>query len=163
MGSQNCIDGKWQSSLTGVTLSATDPSTVELYALIATGEAQDNNLSGNFIPVTIVDNPPDKQSNCPRRTVRPDPAYTLVRRCRRGYRPSECDELWSGCVGMGTNREEAIAVSKRLEAGTDWVNKIHIHGIDIPFGGKKSLALALRTAMKVWLNSLTPRLTCSSG
>lgn len=54
MGSKNFVEGKWQFSLTVVAPPATTPS--KPYGLIAAGEAQNTNLCGNFVPVTIVDN-----------------------------------------------------------------------------------------------------------
>jgi acyl-CoA reductase-like NAD-dependent aldehyde dehydrogenase len=43
----------------------------------------------------------------------------------------------------GRDRDAAIAVAKRLETGTVWVNEIHIHGVDIPFGGHKQSGMGV--------------------
>lgn len=39
--------------------------------------------------------------------------------------------------------EQAADVARRLETGTVWVNEIHVHGIDIPFGGHKQSGMGV--------------------
>ena len=43
----------------------------------------------------------------------------------------------------GRDKAKAYEIASRLEAGTVWVNEIHIHGIDIPFGGHKQSGLGV--------------------
>ena len=43
----------------------------------------------------------------------------------------------------GRDRDAAIAVARRLEAGTVWVNEIHVHGLEVPFGGHKRSGLGV--------------------
>jgi acyl-CoA reductase-like NAD-dependent aldehyde dehydrogenase len=101
------------------------------------GGTIDESLAGNFVPVTIVDNPPEDS-----RIVQEEPFGPIL--------PiiifDEIDEVVAkanaspfGLAGSvwGPDRKEAAAVANRLETGTVWVNEIHIHGVDIPFGGHK--------------------------
>ena len=36
----------------------------------------------------------------------------------------------------------------RLETGTVWVNEIHVHGIDIPFGGHKQSGMGVENGLE---------------
>ena len=44
--------------------------------------------------------------------------------------------------------EEAAKVALRLETGTVWVNEIHVHGIDIPFGGHKQSGMGVENGLE---------------
>jgi acyl-CoA reductase-like NAD-dependent aldehyde dehydrogenase len=109
---------------------------------IALGGEIDEDQKGNFFPVTIVDNPPDDS-----RVVAEEafgPILPILR-----Y--DEIDEVVSRAnnteSGLGSSvwgsPEQAEAVGNRLEAGSVWVNEIHIHGVDIPFGGHKQSGLGV--------------------
>ncbi len=101
------------------------------------GGVIDQSLAGNFIPVTIVDNPPENS-----RIVQEEPFGPILPIIAF----DEVDDVIArvnaspyGLAGSvwGGDRAAAIALAKRMETGTVWVNEIHIHGIDIPFGGHK--------------------------
>ncbi|AZC01481.1 aldehyde dehydrogenase family protein [Acinetobacter pittii] len=97
----------------------------------------DESLAGNFIPITIVDNPPENSrivQEEPFGPILPILSYNDINEVIARVNASPyglASSVW------GPDRQSAIAVAKRLEAGTVWVNEIHIHGIDIPFGGHK--------------------------
>jgi len=111
---------------------------------------------GNFVPVTVVDNPPDDS-----RIVREEPfgpvlpilSYLdtdeVVRRANDTH------------FGLGGSvwgpAEEAADVALRLETGMVWVNEIHVHGIDIPFGGHKQSGMGVENGPRVSPSSPTPR------
>ena len=107
------------------------------------GGTIDDSLAGNFVPVTIVDNPPETS-----RIVKEEPfgpilpiiAFDDVEEVI-----AKANDTPFGLAGSvwGRDRDAAIAVAKRLETGTVWVNEIHIHGIDIPFGGHKQSGLGV--------------------
>jgi len=104
---------------------------------IRCGGEIDTSLPGNFVPVTVVDNPPDDS-----RIVREEPfgpilpilAFDTVEEVieRANDTPfGLAASVWSG------DRAKGIEIARQIESGTVWVNEIHIHGIDIPFGGHK--------------------------
>jgi len=104
---------------------------------IAMGGKIDPAAVGNFVPVTIVDNPPENS-----RIVQEEPFGPILPIIAFDDVEDVIERANATSFGLagsvwGGNREEAIAVAKRLETGTVWVNEIHIHGIDIPFGGHK--------------------------
>ena len=105
------------------------------YTVLLGGEI-DESLPGNYVPVTVVDNPPDDS-----RIVREEPfgpvvpmlSFETVDEVVR--RANDTDFGLGGSVWGPP--EQAAEVALRLETGTVWVNEIHVHGIDIPFGGHK--------------------------
>ena len=107
------------------------------------GGTIDESQTGNFVPVTVVDDPPDDS-----RIVREEPfgpilpilAYREVDEVVE--RANDTDFGLAASV-WGPDRDAAIDVANRLEAGTVWVNEIHIHGIDIPFGGHKQSGMGV--------------------
>ncbi|MGQ7937515.1 aldehyde dehydrogenase family protein [Paraburkholderia sp. D1E] len=110
---------------------------------VALGGTIDRSLAGNFVPVTIIDNPPESS-----RVVQEEPfgpilpilAYDDVEDVIR--RANNSPFGLGGSV-WGKNRDAAIAVANRLETGTVWVNQIHVYGVDIPFGGHKQSGLGV--------------------
>ncbi len=112
------------------------------YAVPLGGEI-DEARPGNFVPITIVDNPP-KDS----RIVREEPFGPILPVLRFSdvdavIADANDTEFGLGASVWGPDREEAVSVANRIEAGTVWVNEIHIHGIDIPFGGHKQSGMGV--------------------
>ena len=122
------------------------------------GGTIDESLAGNFVPVTIVDNPPDSS-----RIVREEPFGPILPILSF----DDVDEVVTrandspfglGGSVWGKNRNAAIAVAKRLETGTVWVNEIHALGVDIPFGGHKESGIGVesgREGLAEFTNSKT--------
>ncbi|WP_207005458.1 aldehyde dehydrogenase family protein [Trinickia mobilis] len=107
------------------------------------GGTIDRTLAGNFVPVTIVDNPPESSRIVQEEPFGPilpiiafDDVDDVVRR-------ANASPFGLGGSVWGGDRDAAIAVANRLETGTVWVNEIHIHGIDIPFGGHKQSGMGV--------------------
>lgn len=103
----------------------------------------DDGLAGNFVPITVVDNPP-KDS----RVVREEPFGPILPLIRwtdldQVIRDANDTEFGLAASVWGPDRGEAIKVANQIEAGTVWVNEIHIHGIDIPFGGHKQSGMGV--------------------
>ncbi|MBT0567797.1 aldehyde dehydrogenase family protein [Williamsia sp. CHRR-6] len=97
---------------------------------------------GNFVPITIVDNPPEDS-----RIVREEPFGPVLpilsfdTEDEVVARANDTEFGLGGSVWGG--REQAARIAGRLETGTVWVNEIHIHGIDVPFGGHKCSGLGV--------------------
>ena len=103
----------------------------------------DESLAGNFVPITVVDNPPRDS-----RIVKEEPfgpILPIMRWTNLEDVIEDCNDTQFGLAASvwGPDRAEAIEVANRLEAGTVWVNEIHIHGIDIPFGGHKQSGMGV--------------------
>ncbi|MEO1248733.1 MAG: aldehyde dehydrogenase family protein [Pseudomonadota bacterium] len=108
----------------------------------------DESLSGNFVPITVVDNPPEES-----RIVREEPFGPILPILSYSdvddavARANDTDFGLAASV-WGPDREAAIEVANQLEAGTVWVNEIHIHGIDIPFGGHKQSGMGVENGQE---------------
>lgn len=107
------------------------------------GGTIDESLAGNFVPVTIVDNPPEDS-----RIVKEEPfgpILPILAFDDVGEVVAKANDTPFGLAASvwGQDRAAAVAVARRLEAGTVWVNEIHIHGIDIPFGGHKQSGMGV--------------------
>lgn len=104
---------------------------------IALGGEIDESLEGNYVPVTIVDNPPDDS-----RVVKEEPFGTILPILSFDTPEEVIERVNNSDFGLaasvwGNDTKEVENIAKRIEAGTVWTNEIHIHGIDIPFGGHK--------------------------
>lgn len=112
------------------------------------GGTIDESLAGNFVPVTIVDNPPEDS-----RVVQEEPFGPILPIIAFDTVDEVVEKANASNFGLagsvwGRDRDAAIAVAKRLETGTVWVNEIHIHGIDIPFGGHKQSGIGVENGQE---------------
>ncbi|WP_225032200.1 aldehyde dehydrogenase family protein [Paraburkholderia sp. XV] len=108
---------------------------------IVLGGDIDNNLSGYFIPVTVVDNPPESSRIVQEEQFGPivpiiayDDVEDAIARANEG-------PFGLGGSVWGSDTKAAVAAANRLETGMVWVNEIHTQGVDIPFGGHKQSGL----------------------
>ena len=106
------------------------------------GGSVDEARPGNFVPITIVSDPPDDS-----RLVREEPfgpvlpilSYDSVDEAVA--RANDTDFGLAGSVWGPP--AEAAAVAARLQTGTVWVNEVHVHGVDLPFGGYKQSGMGV--------------------
>lgn len=103
----------------------------------------DESLPGNFVPITVVNNPPEDSRVVQEEPFGPilpiisyDSVNDVIERANN-------TEFGLAASVWGPHREDAIEVANQIEAGTVWVNEIHIHGIDIPFGGHKQSGMGV--------------------
>jgi acyl-CoA reductase-like NAD-dependent aldehyde dehydrogenase len=108
---------------------------------VVLGGAVDPDRPGYFIPVTVVDNPPEDAMIVQEEQFAPivpiiayDDVDDVVRRANAG-------PFGLGGSVWGRDTRAAVAVANRLETGMVWVNEIHTQGVDIPFGGHKQSGL----------------------
>jgi acyl-CoA reductase-like NAD-dependent aldehyde dehydrogenase len=109
---------------------------------VPVGGTIDENAPGNFVPLTVVDNPPHDS-----RVVQEEPFGPIVPLIRYTDVSDAIAKANDTRFGLGGSvwgpAEEANKVAQRLETGTVWVNEIHVHGIDIPFGGHKESGMGV--------------------
>ncbi|WP_457977280.1 aldehyde dehydrogenase family protein [Ectopseudomonas composti] len=106
------------------------------YRVVLGGEVDESRF-GYFIPVTVVDNPPESSMIVQQEQFGPivpiiayDDVDDVVARANDS-------PFGLGGSVWGRDTQAAVAVANRLETGMVWVNEIHTQGIDIPFGGHK--------------------------
>ena len=102
---------------------------------------------GYFIPVTIIDNPPEDARCVVEEAFGPvlpllkyrDIADVIARANNTEY--GLAASLW----GKDVQRAERIA--RRIEAGTVWINHAHVFGPDIAFGGHKQSGVGIENSL----------------
>lgn len=110
------------------------------YKVVLGGEV-DESRPGYFIPVTVVDNPPESSMIVQQEQFGPivpiiayDDVDDVVARANDS-------PFGLGGSVWGRDTQAAVAVANRLETGMVWVNEIHTQGVDIPFGGHKQSSI----------------------
>lgn len=111
--------------------------------------------SGYFLPPTVVDNPPDDS-----RVVVEEqfgPIVPLLKWCDEEDVIRRANASLMGLGGSVWSRDPARAerMTRRLEAGTVWVNSHFEVGPQVGFGGHKNSGLGLESGLdglKEWCN-----------
>lgn len=108
---------------------------------IVLGGNVDEKGHGYFIPVTVVDNPPENA-----KIVQEEQFGPIVPIIAYDDVDDVIDRANNSPFGLGgsvwgRDTQAAVAVANRLETGMVWVNEIHTQGVDIPFGGHKQSGL----------------------
>ncbi|MGN7861255.1 aldehyde dehydrogenase family protein [Microbacterium sp. 22303] len=114
---------------------------------VALGGTIDEGRAGNFVPVTIVDNPPDSS-----RIVREEPFGPVLPILKYDSIDEVVRRANDTPAGLGGSvwgpADEAESVARRLDTGTVWVNEIHIHGVSLPFGGHKQSGIGVENGVE---------------
>jgi acyl-CoA reductase-like NAD-dependent aldehyde dehydrogenase len=108
---------------------------------IVLGGEIDEMTSGYFIPVTVVDNPPENSRIVQEEQFGPivpiigyDDIEDVIARANNS-------PFGLGGSVWGRDTKAAVSVVTRLETGMVWVSEIQTQGVDIPFGGHKQSGL----------------------
>jgi acyl-CoA reductase-like NAD-dependent aldehyde dehydrogenase len=108
---------------------------------IVLGGDVDESLPGYFIPVTVVDNPPENSRIVQEEQFGPIVPIIVYDDVEDVIARANDSPFGLGGSVWSRDTEAAVAVAKRLETGMVWVNEIHTQGVDIPFGGHKQSGL----------------------
>ena len=108
---------------------------------IALGGEIDENAPGWFVPVTLVDDPPEDS-----RVVQEEPFGPILPLLRWSDEDDVIaranDTQWGlGASVWGSDVEAAQRIAQRIEAGTVWINEVHEYSPHQPFGGHKQSGL----------------------
>jgi acyl-CoA reductase-like NAD-dependent aldehyde dehydrogenase len=107
------------------------------YKFLVGGEAQDESIPGYYVPITILDNPPEDA-----RIVAEEqfgPVMPLMKFSTTDEVIARANNSEYGLAGAvwTANPEEGVRVAEQLETGTVWVNEfLHLSPF-VPFGGHK--------------------------
>ncbi len=101
---------------------------------------------GYFVPVTIVDNPPEKS-----RVVTEEafgPVLPLLKFSELDDVISRANDTEYGLAASVWSKDIKIArsIAERLEVGTVWINEMHVFGPHIAFGGHKQSGIGVENA-----------------
>ncbi|CAB3810624.1 aldehyde dehydrogenase family protein [Paraburkholderia fynbosensis] len=108
---------------------------------VALGGVVDESRPGFFVPVTVVDNPPEDSRIVQEEQFGPIVPIIVYDDVEDAIERANDSPFGLGGSVWGRDRKIAIAVANRLETGMVWVNEIHTQGVDIPFGGHKQSGL----------------------
>jgi acyl-CoA reductase-like NAD-dependent aldehyde dehydrogenase len=119
------------------------------------GQVQDR--PGYFVPLTLVDNPPEDS-----RIVQEEqfgPALPLLRfdDIEDAVPRANAGEYGLGASVWSADPEAALAVGRRLEAGTVWINEVQHLTPYVTFAGHKQSGLGSESGPEGLLEFTTPR------
>lgn len=126
------------------------------YRFLAGGQV-DETAPGNFIPVTIVDNPPDDS-----RIVREEPfgpVLPLLRWHDLDEVIARANDTEFGLAGSvwGADLDRAQAVAARLETGTVWINEVQHVSPGLAFAGHKQSGIGVENGLAGLLEYTVPK------
>ncbi|MGE8497937.1 MAG: aldehyde dehydrogenase family protein [Pseudomonas sp.] len=110
------------------------------YNVVLGGEV-DESRPGYFIPVTVVDNPPEDSMIVQEEQFGPIVPIIAYDDVEDAIARANDSPFGLGGSVWGRDTRAAVDVANRLETGMVWVNEIHTQGVDIPFGGHKQSGL----------------------
>ncbi|WP_186094139.1 aldehyde dehydrogenase family protein [Burkholderia gladioli] len=108
---------------------------------VVLGGEVDATRPGYFIPVTVVDNPPESARIVQEEQFGPIVPIIAYDEVDEVVERANASPYGLGGSVWGRDTRAAVAVANRLETGMVWVNEIHTQGVDIPFGGQKQSGL----------------------
>ncbi|MCC3312910.1 aldehyde dehydrogenase family protein [Nocardia africana] len=113
----------------------------------ALGGVIDQDAAGWFVPVTIVDNPPENS-----RLVAEEPFGPILPLLRWTDEADVVaranDTLWGlGATVWGADLEAVERIGKQLEAGTVWLNEVHQYSPHQVFGGHKQSGIGAENSL----------------
>ncbi|QRV76298.1 aldehyde dehydrogenase family protein [Ceratobasidium sp. AG-Ba] len=120
-----------------------DDSIKNGYSFAMGGNFEELAGPGMFVPITIVDNPPEDS-----KIVNEEPFGPILPIMRWNDEEDVIkranDSIWGlGASVWGKDSSRAERIASRLEAGTVWVNEMHMYGPHIPYGGVKQSGLGV--------------------
>ncbi|CAN5298181.1 aldehyde dehydrogenase family protein [soil metagenome] len=102
---------------------------------------------GYFVPITIIDNPPEDARCVVEEAF--GPVLPLLKYSDINDVVKRANNTPYGLAASvwGKDLEEARKIAGRIEAGTVWVNQIHVFAPDIAFGGHKQSGLGIENSL----------------
>lgn len=102
---------------------------------------------GYFIPVTLVDNPPEDSRVVAEEAFGPVLPLLKYRDIEDVIARANNTEYGLAASVWGRDLERASAVARRIEAGTVWINHVHVFAPNIAFGGHKQSGVGIENSL----------------
>lgn len=102
---------------------------------------------GYFVPVTLIDNPPETSRCVVEEAFGPVLPLLKYRSIDEVVARANNTEYGLAASVWGKDIALAEAVGQRLQAGTVWINQIHVFSPDYPFGGHKQSGLGIENSL----------------
>lgn len=98
---------------------------------------------GNFVPITIVDNPPEGSRIVQEEQFGPIVPIIVYDDLDDVIERANATVFGLGATVWGADVESALAVADRIDSGNVWVNEGQSHPLHAPFGGHKQSGLSV--------------------
>lgn len=113
--------------------------------------------SGYFVPVTIVDNPPEHS-----RVVQEEAFGPILPMLKFSNIDDVIDRANASEYGLGgsvwcADPDKALEIARRMETGTVWVNQVLNLRPDTPFAGRKHSGFGVENGMEGLLEYMAPQ------
>ena len=106
------------------------------------------NKPGYFIPVTIVDNPPEDSRVVVEEAFGPILPVLKYRDYKEVIQRANNTVYGLAASVWGKDLKLAKSIADRLEAGTVWINEAHVLTPDFPFGGHKQSGIGVEHSLE---------------
>lgn len=102
---------------------------------------------GYFIPVTLVDNPPEDSRVVVEEAFGPVLPLLKYKDVEDVIARANNTEYGLAATVWGKDLAKASAIARRIEAGTVWVNHVHVFAPNIAFGGHKQSGVGIENSL----------------
>lgn len=102
---------------------------------------------GYFVPVTIIDNPPELSRVVVEEAFGPVLPLLKFKDIEDAIARANATEFGLAASVWGKDVEAAQAIAERIEAGTVWVNEIHSFSPHVAFGGRKQSGVGIENSL----------------
>ena len=103
---------------------------------------------GYFVPVTILDNPPDTARSVVEEAFGPVLPLLSFTDTEEVIRRANDSEYGLGASVWSADTEAARAIAARLQCGTVWINHIHALSPEVAFGGHKQSGVGVENSIE---------------
>ena len=102
---------------------------------------------GYFIPVTLIDNPPDDARCVVEEAFGPVLPILKYRNIEDVIARANDTPYGLAASVWGKDLDQAEAIARRIQAGTVWINQVHVFSPNIAFGGHKQSGLGIENSL----------------
>jgi acyl-CoA reductase-like NAD-dependent aldehyde dehydrogenase len=103
---------------------------------------------GFFVPITIIDNPPEDSRVVTEEAFGPVLPLLKFRDTEDVVARANDTEYGLAASVWGKDIDAARAIAERIEAGTVWINEVHSFSPHIAFGGHKQSGIGIENALE---------------
>lgn len=104
--------------------------------------------TGYFVPITIVDNPPEDSAVVVEEAFGPILPLLKFNDIEDVIARANNSEYGLAASVWGRNIDAAKAIAERIEAGTVWINEVHSFSPHVAFGGHKQSGIGIENALE---------------
>lgn len=107
------------------------------------GGSVDDSREGNFVPITVVDNPPENSRIVQEEQFGPIVPIIAYEDVDDVVARANATVFGLGATVWGSDLDRALEIADRIDSGNVWVNEGQSHPLNAPFGGHKQSGLSV--------------------